>query len=171
MVSTRSSSSGMTPARPAEAPSTSSAVSTRSSTRPSSSGWTHAPGKLAIFWLAVSLPLVTWDTGYVLLRPHSMPGGKLHWPIWAPYKLYGEIDGMYGWKEFNANNGFTSAQGMLNVVETAMYVWYLWLYLAHAKEAAAGGAKVLSGRLAGIAVLVGFSAAVMTVSKTVLYCE
>ncbi|GKT88746.1 hypothetical protein Ct61P_06596 [Colletotrichum tofieldiae] len=77
-----------------------------------------------------------------------MPGGHLHWPLYVPYALYGEVDHVYGWKAFNAGNGFTSAQGALNAVETVMY---------------------LVGRAGALAIVVGFSAAVMTLSKTVLY--
>jgi hypothetical protein len=84
------------------------------------------------------------------------------------------VDHVYGWKAFNAGDGFTSAQGSLNVVETAMYLAYLWICRTQSQAAAAsgGGAKaVLRGRPAGLAVLLAFSAAVMTLSKTILYCE
>ncbi|KAI1343694.1 hypothetical protein F5Y15DRAFT_411550 [Xylariaceae sp. FL0016] len=137
--------------------------------------WTHAPSPATLFWLAVSLPLVVWDSGYVLLRPHTMEGGRLHWPLWAPYKLYGEVDHVYGWKAFNAGNGFTSAQGFLNVIETAMYLAYLAIYFRAgvARSGGSGGSnnikRVLTGRSAGWAVILAFSAAVMTLSKTVLY--
>ncbi|RDA92063.1 hypothetical protein CP533_0980 [Ophiocordyceps camponoti-saundersi (nom. inval.)] len=125
-------------------------------------GWAHTPSRATLFWMAVSLPLVAWDTVYVLGRPHTMEGGAMHWPLWVPYKLYGEVDHIYGWKAFNARNGFTAAQGMLNLVETAMYLLYLGLFFK-------SPSRRLEGRPAAIAVLVGFSAAVMTLSKTVLY--
>ena len=114
-----------------------------------------------------------------------MPGGKLHSPIWSPYALYGTIDYIYGFPAWNANNGFTAAQGTLNVVETVGYLIYLWIaYSAGKPEKVKGtGApspdiagylgmgRVIEGRVAGWAVLLGFSMSVMTVSKTVLYCE
>ncbi|KAF3001570.1 hypothetical protein E8E14_000635 [Neopestalotiopsis sp. 37M] len=138
--------------------------------------WYHAPDRATLLWFAISLPLVIWDSIYVLGRPHTMEGGSLHWPLWAPYKLYGETDHVYGWKAFNARNGFTAAQGSLNVVETAMYLAYIYLYFNQGKPVGGvlGGEKrVLTGRAAGQAVLLAFSAAVMTLSKTVLYwaCE
>lgn len=135
--------------------------------------WLHAPDRTTMFWFAVSLPLVIWDSVYVLGRPHTMEGGALFWPLYVPYKLYGEVDHVYGWKSYHARNGFTAAQGSLNVVETAMYLGYLWLWLTRAREvtvAGCGATKALSGRPAAIAVLLAFTAAVMTVSKTVLYC-
>ncbi|KAL7822078.1 hypothetical protein V8C26DRAFT_389870 [Trichoderma gracile] len=145
----------------------SSSSSSKSSSR---STFTHAPTTTTLLWLALSLPLVIWDTGYVLLRPHSMPGGAWHYPLWAPYKLYGEVDHIYGFKAFRAGNGFTSAQGFLNAVETLLYLWYLgaW-YFGGKRTSSAGGYKVVSGRAGARATLVGFSAAVMTLSKTVLY--
>ena len=144
--------------------------------------WAHTPSRTTLLWFAVSLPLVVWDSVYVLLRPLTMEGGPLHWPLWVPYRLYGEIDHVYGWKAFRAHSGFTAAQGTLNVVETALYLAYLWIYFARrrvrgevAGMGAGGGSgnktttKVLSGRPAAVAVLLAFSGAVMTLSKTVLY--
>ncbi|RWA14520.1 hypothetical protein EKO27_g626 [Xylaria grammica] len=131
----------------------------------------HAPSSFTLYWLAISLPLVVWDSGYVFMRPRSMPGGDLHWPLWVPYALYGEIDHVYGWKAFNAGSGFTSGQGFLNVLETLLYIYYVAVYFQNAIPV--GGAKVVVGRKAAISVLVAFSAAVMTLSKTILYwlCE
>lgn len=51
-----------------------------------------------------------------------------------------------------------------------MYLAYIYLYFARGKPVG-GEKRVLTGRAAGQAVLIAFSAAVMTLSKTVLYCE
>lgn len=140
---------------------------------PQPRGWSHTPGTLTLLWLAVSLPLVAWDTGYVLLRPLTMPGGSLHWPLWVPYALYGEVDHMYGFKQWRLRNGFTAAQGAMNLVETALYLAYLALWQCYGRSPAPGAAKAarkaVAGRAGALAVLLCFSAAVMTVSKTVLY--
>jgi hypothetical protein len=125
--------------------------------------WGHTPSIVTRLWLFISLPLVIWDTGYILLRPHSMPGGALHWPLWVPYELYGKVDYVYGWKAVRDHNGFTASQATLNTVETLFYLYYLSAVPSH------GGPR-LEGPRAGVAVLVGFSAALMTLSKTVLYC-
>ncbi|KAL6909101.1 hypothetical protein GGI43DRAFT_379916 [Trichoderma evansii] len=173
MVTTRASSSraasvepSFASALPPATPSAKRIARSKSSKSSSSSAFSHAPTTATLVWLAISLPLVIWDTGYVLLRPLSMPGGSLHWPIWAPYELYGKVDYIYGWKAFNAGNGFTSAQGLLNAIETLMYLWYLAAYFFGKTE---GGARVLSGRGGARAMLFGYAAAVMTLSKTVLY--
>jgi hypothetical protein len=126
-----------------------------------------------------------WDTSYVLLRPHSMPGGYLHSPVWTPYALYGTVDYIYGWPAYNSHNGFTAAQSTMNILESSLYIWYLWIVYSSgvlsvgegrgapgARIAGAlGRGRVVSGRMAGTAALVGFGAAVMTLSKTLLYCE
>jgi len=112
-----------------------------------------------------------------------MPGGSLHWPLWAPYELYGKVDYIYGWKAFNEHNGFTSAQGTLNVIETLMYMYYAYVVYAYGEQSRARGrgapspglvgilgeSRVVSGQIGASAVLVAFSASVMTFSKTVLY--
>ncbi|PHH85092.1 hypothetical protein CDD83_907 [Cordyceps sp. RAO-2017] len=192
MVSTRSSSSragSLGPDPPTSAGDTPSpppskaavAVAKRRGPSSSSSGrraaaWAHTPSPATLFWMAVSLPLVAWDTAYVLGRPHTMEGGAAHWPLWAPYKLYGEVDHVYGWKAWHARNGFTGAQALLNLVETVMYLVYLGLYYRRAVVVGPSSSlpgrprvRAIRGRAGAVAVLVGFSAAVMTLSKTVLY--
>ncbi|KAH7921511.1 hypothetical protein BV22DRAFT_1019219 [Leucogyrophana mollusca] len=104
-------------------------------------------------WFLVTAPVIAWDVGYCFMRPRSMVGGDLHW-IWKPYEIYQEIDYVYGVKALESGDGFTNAQSLLNVVETFMNLAYL--YLAH-----------VSGW--SPAPLIGFAAAVMTLSKTVLY--
>jgi hypothetical protein len=113
-----------------------------------------------------------------------MPGGWAHKPLWMPYDLYGRVDYVYGWKAYNDHNGFTAAQGIMNVVETTMYIYYLYILYAYGRSSTAPGrgapkpatagvlgeARYLDGKMAGVAVMVAFTAAVMTVSKTLLYC-
>ncbi|EJT82153.1 hypothetical protein GGTG_02127 [Gaeumannomyces tritici R3-111a-1] len=129
----------------------------------------HTPSTATLAWLAVSLPLVAWDTGYILLRPRSMPGGDLHWPLWVPYDLYGRVDHIYGFKQWHLNNGFTAAQGSLNIIESLMYLYYLYVWSSSAAPAGSGARAAVTGRPAARAVLVLFSALVMTLSKTILY--
>ena len=102
-----------------------------------------------------------------MLRPHSMPNGSLHAPIFSPYALYGQVDYIYGEKAYREHNGFTAAQGSLNIVESVGYVGYLWVVWKYGE----GEKRVLGGGWGGVACLVGFALSVMTVSKTLLYCE
>ncbi|KAJ9629673.1 hypothetical protein H2203_002054 [Taxawa tesnikishii (nom. ined.)] len=169
--------------RSTPAPTSSSPPSQRSQHSETSAAWSHTPSNFTLIWLAVSLPLVVWDSAYIFLRPHSMAGGKLQWPLWMPYDLYATIDYIYGWPAYNAHNGFTAAQGALNVVETIGYSVYLWIVYSYGKPTPVEGrgappkslvgrlaeSRVLYGKLAGWAVLIVFGTAIMTVSKTVLY--
>lgn len=148
--------------------------SASSSQSPAASTWSHTPTTVTLLWLVFSLPLVVWDFIYCLGRPWTMPGGSWHWPLYVPYELYGKIDYIYGWPAFDQRNGFTSAQAVLNVAETAMYAYYLYIYCASARGAEGKwwqAGRRIEGRLGGFAALLGLSAAVMTCSKTVLYCE
>lgn len=140
-------------------------------TSPPAAVLSHTPSTATLAWLAVSLPLVAWDTGYILLRPRSMPGGDLHWPLWVPYELYGRVDHIYGFKQWHLNNGFTAAQGSLNLIESLMYLYYVYLWSSNAAPVPAGSGKraAVTGRPAARAVLVLFSALVMTLAKTILY--
>jgi hypothetical protein len=64
------------------------------------------------YWLLLSSLIVVWDAGFVLTRPHSMPGGK--WAhIWKPSELYITIDKMYG----NMEDKFVFTQSCFNVLE------------------------------------------------------
>ena len=173
------------PAAPAQSPlrvrSTAASAPTRST--PS---WSHTPSNLTLIWLAVSLPLVIWDTAYVLLRPYSMPGGSLQWPLWVPYELYGTVDHVYGWKSYNAHNGWTSAQGTLNAFETVAYLVYLYLVYTYGQQESTQGrgapkkkdmgrfralaeSRTVYGRVATWAVLLAYSTSFLTFFKTVLY--
>jgi hypothetical protein len=114
----------------------------------------------------------------VLLRPLSMPGGSLHWPIWVPYELYMQADYMYSWQAIDEKNGFTSAQGAMNVLETLLYFYYLYLVYSQGTKliVTPGGAergflahRHVPGQPGALAVVVGFAAVVMTFSKTLLY--
>jgi hypothetical protein len=87
-------------------------------------------------------------------------------------------DYIYGWKALNEKNGFTSAQGTMNIPETLLYLYYLYLVVCHASHSKPISGKpqpgflpqrYVLGRPGAWAVLVGFTAAVMTLSKTLLY--
>jgi len=146
--------------------------------------WSHTPSLLTLTWLAISLPLVIWDTGYVFLRPHSMPGGKYQKPLWVPYELYGQVDHVYGWPAYNSGNGFTAAQSAVNVIECIGYFYYLYLLYVHGrteKNVQGTGApdqqkigklaqsRTVYGKAAAQAAVLLYGVALMTLSKTVLY--
>jgi hypothetical protein len=107
-----------------------------------------------------------------------MAGGSLQWPLWVPYELYARTDYIYGWKALNEKNGFTAAQGFMNVPESLLYIYYMYLVYSQGTQLQARHTGKIAGLLAQryvpgqpgvLAVMVGFTAAVMTFSKTVLY--
>lgn len=145
--------------------------------------WSHTPSNLSLIWLVISLPLVIWDTAYVFLRPHSMAGGKLQWPLWMPYELYATVDYVYGWPSYDRRDGFTAAQASLNVVETIGYLGYLYIIYSQGNQTTTRGrgapskkqigwlgqTRAVHGRWAAYAVLILESVSLMTLSKTILY--
>ncbi|KAI9803737.1 MAG: hypothetical protein M1833_000649 [Piccolia ochrophora] len=153
-----------------------------SSSRAGAGAWAHKPSNLAVLWLCIAVPVVSWDTGYVLLRPHSMEGGWLH-PIFKPYALYATIDYQYGWPAWENRSGFTAAQSSVNIVETLMYASYLWIVFTSGRQTSTQGkgaphpasagwlgqGRVVPGEKGVLAVLIAYAAAVMTVAKTSLY--
>ena len=120
-----------------------------------------------------------------MLRPHTMAGGALQWPIWKPYEIYAAIDHVYGWPGWENKDGFGGAQGALNAVELVLYGLYAMIVYNHGVPTTRGTGVQLSqgvgkffvsgvkvrGKTGNRALLVGFAAAVMTLSKTVLYCK
>ncbi|CAO2653171.1 Nn.00g025820.m01.CDS01 [Neocucurbitaria sp. VM-36] len=145
--------------------------------------WCHTASNLTILWLTVSIPLVLWDCLYILLRPHTMAGGALQWPIWKPYEVYAAIDHVYGWPGWDNKDGFGGAQGVLNGVELVLYGLYAMIIYNHGVPAASGtglqlgegvgawfaGGRKVRGNTGNRALIIGFAAAVMTLSKTILY--
>jgi hypothetical protein len=160
----------------------SNAATSRTSAVPSSwTAWSHTASNVTIAWLLISLPLQIWDTLYILLRPHTMAGGALQWPFWKPYEIYVQVDRVYG----NVNDPWGGAQGAMNAIETVLYGLYIMIVLNHGVPSAHGkglqisegvhgwiaGGRRVEGRNGNIALLIGFTAAVMTLAKTVMYCE
>ena len=62
-------------------------------------------------WLIVSSLIVIYDASYVLLRPHSLKGGKYE-HIYQPYQLYIKFDTLYG----DNQDPFNIIQSWLNLV-------------------------------------------------------
>jgi len=99
-------------------------------------------------WLLVSAVVCTWDASFIILRPHSLPGGKYH-SFWKPYAIYIEVDKRYK----DMADPFVYAQSLMNYVE--IFLCFL--------------ALILSARNAGSAAAVAVCESVMTSWKTVLY--
>jgi hypothetical protein len=113
-----------------------------------------------------------------------MAGGAIQWPIWKPYEIYASIDHVYGWPGWENHDGFGGAQGLLNAVELVLYGLYALVIYNHSVPTTGGtglqlsegvskflaGGRKVRGKTGNRALIIGFAAAVMTLSKTVLYC-
>ncbi|KAL0565840.1 hypothetical protein V5O48_016177 [Marasmius crinis-equi] len=104
-------------------------------------------------WFLITFPVIFWDVTYCFMRPRSFEGGDLHW-YWSPYKLYQNIDLVYGVEAYKRGDGFANAQSLLNVVENLLNG--LYLYTAHVTAWPP-------------ATLIGFTSASLTLAKTILY--
>ncbi|ORY34621.1 hypothetical protein BCR39DRAFT_513648 [Naematelia encephala] len=120
-------------------------------------------------WFACSSIIVLWDAAYCFYRPRSFGSGDLAW-IWWPYNKagYSTIDLLYGQKALDEKDGFTNAQALLNVIEVILNLEYL--YLRHTSPHRQQTInKDRRPRYHAYAPIVGFSGALMTLSKTALY--
>ncbi|KAJ3507364.1 hypothetical protein NLJ89_g6346 [Agrocybe chaxingu] len=85
--------------------------------------------------------------------PPTTQGGDLHW-IWAPYAIYQKIDRLFDVEAFESGDGFLCAQAALSTLET--FISLVYLYKAHVSKTSS-------------APLFGFSAAITTLFKTILF--
>ncbi|GAC96231.1 adiponectin receptor protein 1 [Pseudozyma hubeiensis SY62] len=86
-----------------------------------------------------------------------MLGGDLHW-LWSPYALYMNVDYIYGLPSWDSKDGFPAAQSLMNVGESIINLFYI--YLVHVKATPAALA---------VAPVYGLVTVIMTLSKTILY--
>ncbi|GAB7322721.1 hypothetical protein MBLNU13_g03613t1 [Cladosporium sp. NU13] len=142
--------------------------------------WSHTPPPIAFPWLALSLPLVVWDTIYIMGRPHTFAGGAIAWPLYVPYELYGRVDPVYSIEAYYSGLGWTGAQGLGNVFETLAYVAYAYIVVAYGRDegraegilgslGAVGRRRRVDGFWGAVASLVGYTTFMVTVAKSVLY--
>jgi hypothetical protein len=144
--------------------------------------WCHTPPPIAFPWLVLSLPLVLWDTVYIMGRPHTFAGGAIAWPLYVPYELYGRVDPVYSVDAYYNGLGWTGAQGLGNVFETLAYVAYIYIVVAYGRNegraegilgslGAVGRKRRVYGHWGAIASLVSYTTFMVTVAKSVLYCK
>jgi hypothetical protein len=86
-----------------------------------------------LVWVFVSPLVVLWDVAYVLLRPHSMPGGPIHRPLWIPYEIYGRVDYLYGIPGLERGDGLVAAFAVINFLESTLYLWCAWKLFSESK--------------------------------------
>lgn len=115
-------------------------------------------------------------------RPHTFAGGALAWPLYVPYELYGRVDPVYSIEAYYSSLGWTGAQGLGNVFETLAYFAYAYIVIAYGRDegraegflgslGAIGRKRRVYGFWGAVASLVGYTTFMVTVAKSVLYCE
>lgn len=133
--------------------------------------WEHTPRLPILCWAVFAVPFTIWDTAYIFLRPHTLAGHKWHAPIFTPYSDYAAVDRVYGEQAFLEKDGFTAAQGIINMTEVTIYAIYFWIVMAKGNKSVATGKRTVGGKAGGLAVALGLAAGSMTFTKTALYCE
>jgi len=104
---------------------------------------------LVVLWLGISSVVCTIDALFVLLRPHTLPGGKWNY-LFQPYNIYIEVD--TGYKDLK--DSFVMGQSWMNLVEVCLTIITIVMYII--------------GRTRQ-SVLFAFMVSTMTSSKTVLF--
>lgn len=109
--------------------------------------------KGVLFWLVVSLIIVIIDASYILLRPHTLEGGK-YFQFYSLYRYYIPYDSLYG----NSTDFFVVIVAWLNLAEVVVTGSGLLLSISNRK----------SWKLTGAILAILGSAFVFW--KTVIYC-
>ena len=130
--------------------------------------WSHTPSLPTLLWISLAIPFTIWDSLYMFLRPHTLPGQKWHSPIWSLYGTYASVDHMYNHQAWEEKDGFAVAQCVGSLIECALYAWYgalVWKYGDGRKLWAVGEKE------GGKACVVGLVAGSMATGKTMLCGE
>lgn len=106
-------------------------------------------------WLLISGVCSLYDAAFVLLRPSTLPGGRLH-TLFLPYEYYARMDKLYSWEAKLSGDGLCEAQSWLNVVEVAA-------------QFAAVALNAAGDRFSAMCILLVFGGQVATAWKTVMY--
>jgi hypothetical protein len=131
--------------------------------------WTHKPRLPILIWCLWVFPFTLWDTLYLCLRPHSLPGGKWHDRYFSrTFAIWASIDRSYGDQGWLDQDGFVLAQSVINMVEAFLCVYYVWTIW---KSGNGGLRAPVSGRAGARALLIGLCAGYVTLTKTSLYCK
>lgn len=105
-----------------------------------------------VIWFLVTIPIMLWDSLFILFRPASLPGGSLDW-VWWGYRYYIAVDTRYG----NINDTLVIAFTWGNLIEMALSLLVCFYHKQRRPES----------------VLWAFAVAWITLTKTFLYlgCE
>lgn len=95
--------------------------------------------KIFRIWLVISAFVVLWDAGFILLRPHTLPGGKYH-SFWKPYAKYIQLDTLYN----DEKDIFVRVQSVFNIFEAFLtFLASMMLCIKNVKLQVAGSVLAL----------------------------
>ncbi|KAF2466905.1 uncharacterized protein BDR25DRAFT_305769 [Lindgomyces ingoldianus] len=131
--------------------------------------WAHTTRLPILIWCLWAFPFTIWDTLYLLLRPHSLPGQKWHDSYFSHvFAIWASVDHIYGEEGWRNKSGFVLAQSAINVTEATLYMVYIWIILRSGSQISASKWRI-GGRTGAWAVLVGEVAGCVTATKTAMY--
>ena len=83
------------------------------------------------WWLILDFPIILWDAMFLIMRPHSLPGGKYSF-IWcwgegqtSGYGAYIRADKIYG----DMSDPWSVAQMYGNLIEMVLQLYTVWLLI------------------------------------------
>lgn len=102
----------------------------------------------ALIWFYATAAICTWDATFIMLRPHTLPGGYISSP-WYVYKYYVTLDQRYN----DTEDAYVFAQSLMNYLEVVINIVTI----------------IMHYRKSHLTIITAFTVSVMTMWKTVLY--
>lgn len=131
--------------------------------------FSHRPRLAILLWCLWVFPFTLWDTLYLVLRPHSLPGHKWHKPYFSgSFTIWAGIDRIYGQYGYDEKEGFVLAQSVMNMTEATLCIAYVWVIWQNGQGSF--WSKEVGGKAGAQAIMFGLSAGYVTAIKTALYC-
>lgn len=125
--------------------------------------YTHNPATWFVVWCILNILWIYYESAFVALRPHSLPGGKWYTPFFKPFAPWAAIDTRYCEQAWSDKNQVPNAYVGLGTFESL----FLLSYLTHVAKA--GGLRWIlkTSRIKGSAAV---KAVVWAYTAVVVHC-
>lgn len=131
--------------------------------------FTHTPRYKIAVWSLLSYFSIWYDVAYISLRPHTLPGGKWHGPVFKPMVRWAAIDNLYGEQAWNDNDTVLAAKANIGCFEANLHLIYLCHLVRAGGLSWTMGTSRISGRLTAQTVLFGLLAMAIQATKLSFY--